>query len=84
MLINDTNFPNAINSYRVLAPRITSISQSGTNAVLNWTYGTPPFQVQVKTNLTDAVWKNVLSPTPNSTATIPIQSGSRFFRVFGQ
>jgi hypothetical protein len=84
VLINDTNFPNAINSYRVLAPRITSISQSGTNAVLNWTYGTPPFQVQVKTNLTDAVWKNVLSPTPNSTATIPIQSGSRFFRVFGQ
>jgi hypothetical protein len=52
--------------------------------VLNWAYGTPPFQVQVKTNLTDAVWNNVEPATPNSTATIPIQPGARFFRVFGQ
>jgi hypothetical protein len=84
ILINDTNYPTAILSYSALAPRITSIGVSGANVVLNWAYGTPPFQVQVKTNLTDAVWNNVEPATPNSTATIPIQPGARFFRVFGQ
>jgi hypothetical protein len=68
----------------VLAPFITTIAQSGSNVVLNWAYGAPPFQVQIKTNLTDAVWNNVGSPTSNSTASIPIQPGTRFFRVFGQ
>jgi len=83
-LINDTNYSNAIIAYRGLAPFITSIVRSGSNAVLNWAYGTPPFQVQIKTNLTDAAWSNIGSPTTNSTASIPIQSGTRFFRVFGQ
>jgi hypothetical protein len=84
VLINDTNFSNAISSYRVLAPQITNIGLSGANAVLHWAYGTPPFQIQMKTNLNDAVWSNFGSPTPNSTASVPIQPGSRFFRVFGQ
>jgi hypothetical protein len=84
ILINDPTYTNAIISYRVLAPFITTIAQSGSNVVLNWAYGAPPFQVQIKTNLTDAVWNNVGSPTSNSTASIPIQPGTRFFRVFGQ
>jgi hypothetical protein len=84
ILINDTNYPNAIISYRSLAPHFTSIAQSGTNIVLNWAYGAPLFQVQQKTNLTDALWSNIGSPTSNSTAIIPIQPGARFFRVSGQ
>ena len=84
VLVNDPADGNAVPSFRVLAPRITSIVKTGSNVVLNWAYGTPPFQVQIKTNLTDAVWSNVGAPTPNSTATIPIQPGARFFRVFGQ
>jgi hypothetical protein len=84
ILINDTNYPNAIISYRSLAAHFTSIAQSGTNIVLNWAYGTPLFQVQQKTNLTDALWSNIGSPTSNSTAIIPIQPGTRFFRVSGQ
>ena len=84
VLINDTNFSNAISSYRVLAPHITNVGLSDVNAVLHWAYGTPPFQVQIKTNLNDAVWNNFGSPTPNSTATVSLQPGSRFFRVFGQ
>lgn len=84
VLINDTNFSNAISSYRVLAPQITNVGLSDANAVLHWAYGTPPFQVQIKTNLNDAVWSNFGSPTPNSTASVPLQPGSRFFRVFGQ
>jgi hypothetical protein len=84
ILINDPTYTNAIVSYRVLAPFITTIVQSGSNVVLNWDYGTPPFQLQIKTNLTDAVWSNIGSTTTNSTASIPIQPGARFFRVFGQ
>jgi hypothetical protein len=84
ILINDTNYPNAVVSYRVLAPYFTSIVNSGSDVVLNWAYGTPPFQVQLKTNLTDAVWNNVGTTTSNNTASIPIQAGARFFRVFGQ
>jgi hypothetical protein len=84
VLVNDTNYSNAISSYRVLKPLITSIVKSGSNVVITWAYGIPPFQLQSKTNLTDAVWNNVGSPTPNSTATLAIQPGSRFFRVYGQ
>jgi hypothetical protein len=84
ILINDTNYPNAVISYFALAPDITSIVRSGSNVVINWAYGTPPFQVQFKTNLTNAAWSNFGSPTTNRTATVPIQPGARFFRVFGQ
>jgi len=84
ILINDTNYPNAVISYLVLAPRIISIVKSGPNAVINWAYGTAPFQVQFTTNLTTAVWSNFGSSTTNRTATVPIQPGARFFRVFGQ
>jgi hypothetical protein len=84
ILINDPTYTNAIVSYRLLAPNITSIVSSGTNVVLNWAYGAPPFQVQTTTNLADAVWTNFGTPTTNSTASIPIQPGASFFRVFGQ
>ena len=84
ILINDPAYPNSIKSYRVLAPHFTSIVQSGPNAVLNWAYGTPPFQVQVKTNLSDAAWNNIGATTSDRTANVQIQPGSRFFRVFGQ
>jgi hypothetical protein len=84
ILINDTNYPNAIISYRSLLPHFTSIALSGSDVVLNWAYGTPPFQVQQKTNLTDAVWSDVGATTTNSTASIQIQPGTRFFRISGQ
>src|SRR5207302_10026734 len=39
VLINDLTNANAIKSYRVLAPIITSIGRSGSNVVVNWAYG---------------------------------------------
>ena len=84
VLINDPNDANAIKSYRVLAPRITSIVQSGANAVLEWIYGTPPFQVQFKTSLSNPLWNASGSPTTNRTASVPILPGAGFFRVYGQ
>ena len=81
VLVNDTN-PSAIKSFRVLEPQITSIVKSGGNAVVNWAYGTPPYQVQFKTNVTDAVWTNLGAPTSAQTANVPIQSSTKFIRVF--
>jgi len=83
VLINDTNYSNAISSYRVLAPHITSIVKSGSNVVITWAYGNPPFQVQFENNL-NSTWSNLGSPTASRTVTVPIQPGARFFRVFGQ
>jgi len=82
ILINDLSNANAIKSFRVVPPRILTISRSGGNVVLNWAYGNPPFQVQFKNKLTDA-WANSGSPTSNRTATVPIQPGAGFFRVVG-
>jgi len=84
ILINDPSNTNAIVSYRELAPFFTSIVQSGPNVTVDWAYGAPPFQVVLATNLSNPVWKNVGSPTSNTTANIPIQPGAGFIRVFGQ
>jgi hypothetical protein len=81
VLINDSA-GNAVKSFRVLAPRITSIAKSGTNVVVNWAYGTPPYQVQFKTNVTDVVWNNFGAPITSTTTNIPIQSSTKFIRVF--
>jgi hypothetical protein len=82
VLVNDTNYSNAIKSYRVLAPIITSIVKSGSNVVITWAYGTPPFQVQFKNNL-NGTWSNFGSPTSSRTATVPILPGAGFIRVVG-
>jgi len=84
VLINDPADGNAIKSYRVLAPRINSAVQNGSNVVIDWAYGTPPFQVQFKSDLSNPIWSNIGSPTANRTANIPIQPGSGFIRVAGQ
>ena len=84
VLINDPNDANAIKSYRVLAPRDPAYAQSGANAVLEWAYGTPPFQVQFKTSLSNPLWNPSGSPTTNRTASVPILPGAGFFRVYGQ
>jgi hypothetical protein len=84
VLINDPNDGNAISSYRVLAPLLTRILPSGTNVVLNWAYGNPPFQLQFKTNLMDLLWNNIGSVTSNRTATVPALSKTGFIRVYGQ
>lgn len=79
-LINDQADANAIPSYRVVKPRITSIVRSGSNVVIEWAYGTPPFQVQFKSTLTDN-WSSLGSTTNGRTASIPIQPGAGFIRV---
>jgi len=84
VLINDLSKPNAIRSYRVIPPRITSIARNGSNVDLKWAYGLAPFQVQTKTNITSTIWNNVGSPTSNSSASVSIiPGGTAFFRIVG-
>jgi hypothetical protein len=83
ILINDPLTPGSIKSYLVIPPRIISITKVGSNVVINWVDGFPPFQVQVKTNLADTVWSNSGSPTNVRTATVPITGATGFIRVVG-
>jgi hypothetical protein len=84
VLINDPASSTAIKSYRVLKPLITNIIRSGPDVVINWAYGTPPFQVQFKSDLSSLLWTDSGSPTTNRTAHVPIQPGAGFIRVAGQ
>lgn len=51
-----------------------------TNVVLAWQNGTPPFQIQIRTNITDA-WVNHGPATSQQSITNPAPSGKAFFRV---
>jgi hypothetical protein len=82
VLVNDLTDPNALRSFRILKPLITSIVRSGSNVIISWSYGVPPFQLQTKTDLNGS-WSNVGSLTTNRTATVPISGTSAFFRVNG-
>jgi hypothetical protein len=84
VLVNDPAEATAIKSYRVLRPRITRIVKSGTNANIDWAYGTPPFQLQSATNLNNLVWADVGVTTSNRTTSVAIQPGAAFFRVYGK
>ncbi len=83
VLINDPA-SEAIKSYRDLRPHLTRLVHSGSNAVIDWAYGTPPFQLQFKSSLTNTTWSNVGASTTNRTATVPLSSSTGFYRVYGQ
>lgn len=87
LLVNDPAVPTAIKSYRALSaakPRITSIARNGTNLVIEWNRGTPPFQIQFTPTLSTPAWSNVGNTTTDRTATVPLQGDMGFFRVQGQ
>jgi hypothetical protein len=89
ILVNDLANPKAIKSFRSLStatapPRITSIVRSGSDVIVQWIDGTPPFQVQLSSTLATGSWTNNGPPTPNRTATIPMQPGGGFIRVVDQ
>lgn len=81
-LINDTNTVGSIKSFLVIPPRITSITRSGAEVILNWAYGFPPFQLQFKNNI-NGTWANLGAPTNARTAHVAIQPGAGFIRVVG-
>ena len=60
--------------------RITSIVVGTSNAVIRWTEGTPPYQLQSKISLTETNW-NTISILQTNNATFPIATSQAFFRV---
>ena len=83
VLVNDPVDASAVKSFRVLKPFLTSIVKNGPNVDIQWAYGTPPFQVQFKDDLSNPTWNNSGVPTMNRNASVAIQPGAGFIRIVG-
>ncbi len=70
-------------SLAAVAPTFTSVSNAASSLTLNWVGGAGPFQLEMKTNVTDVTWANVLITT-NHNATITNTGPRGFFRVLNQ
>jgi hypothetical protein len=58
---------------------------SGQNLTLTWSGGTPPYQVQSRSNLSvGSSWSNLGSTTSQTTVTVPMGGTQGYFRVQGQ
>ena len=69
----------------VPAPLLASLSVSqGTNLVLNWSGGQPPYSVQMATNLTSAAWQTIAGPMTNTTLLVTPSNAAAFYRIQGQ
>ncbi|MFN0127309.1 MAG: Ig-like domain-containing protein [Verrucomicrobiales bacterium] len=89
ILINDSEDPAAILSYRTVAmtppPVVTRAESVGGDLLVEWIDGLPPFQVQTSPSLATGTWTNLGAPSNTRSARIPIQSGSTVFvRIAGQ
>jgi hypothetical protein len=59
-----------------------TVTVSGSDLVLTWSGGTPPYQVQRRADLNPATtWQNEGSPTGTNSATVPITGDQGYFRV---
>ena len=66
----------------VPAPLLASLSLSqGTNLVLNWSGGQPPYSVQVATDLASAAWQTIAGPMTNTTLLVAPTNAAAFYRV---
>jgi len=67
----------------VVGPIQLGIAQSGGNITLNWTGGSPPYQVQMSTNLAGLVWSNLGNPVSTTALTLTSSNAAAWFRVQG-
>jgi glucose/arabinose dehydrogenase/plastocyanin len=58
----------------------TQIARDGTNLMIGWTGGFPPYVIQKKSALDETTWTNVATVTGTNTS-VPIQGTNGFFRV---
>ena len=68
------------------APLISStMVWQGSNVVLNWTGGIPPYQVQVATNLAVPInWQNFGAPVSGNTLSITPSNDAAFYQIQGR
>jgi uncharacterized repeat protein (TIGR03803 family) len=68
----------------VAGPINLRISQNGGQYALSWTGGFPPYQVQMGTNLSNAVWTNWGAPVSSTNMLLSPSNRAAFFRVQSQ
>ena len=67
----------------IQSPLSATLVFQGTDALLNWTGGGPPYRVQRAADLATGDWTDFL---PNATppVTLPLTGQARFYRIVGQ
>ncbi|HEU5124798.1 MAG TPA: LamG-like jellyroll fold domain-containing protein [Verrucomicrobiae bacterium] len=68
----------------VIAPLVVSMSLDGSSLMLNWSGGTPPYQVQQITDMNSGTWENVGEPTTASSVSIETTNTAVFYRIKSQ
>ena len=66
------------------APPInTTLTLSGTNLIMNWIGGIPPYQIMMSTDLTVSGWVGIGATSSNSFVIAPTNSAA-YYRIVGQ
>jgi hypothetical protein len=66
------------------SPIVAALALQGTNALLNWTGGIAPYQVQMTTNLSSPTWQPLGPPTNSASLLVPASDTAAFYRILGQ
>src|SRR5262249_52436359 len=67
-----------------LPPSIMIAAAASTNGlIMTWSGGSPPYQLQEKTSLSQTNWTDVLTTT-NLSVTVPLTGAASFFRISDQ
>jgi uncharacterized repeat protein (TIGR03803 family) len=73
--------PSAGAQLTVLPLPSISISTQGTNFVLTWSGGQPPYSVQTANNLASPAWQTMAGPTTNTTLVVTPSNSPAFYRI---
>jgi hypothetical protein len=65
-------------------PIVATMTKLGGNLLLGWSGGVPLYQVQTKTNLLNADWQNLGSPTSGTNLILSPGGTGVFYRIQGQ
>jgi hypothetical protein len=63
---------------------ISTVTRNGSNLTINWSGGSPPYQVQRRATFSGGSWVNEGTATSSTSATVPIAGNEGYFRVQGQ
>jgi Putative Ig domain len=82
--LSDTNGWSSSASLQIVvipAPLIASLGLQGTNLVLSWTGGQPPYQVQMAADIENPLWHSIAGPLTNSSLALQPTNAAAFYRI---
>jgi hypothetical protein len=68
----------------IQSPLRATLTLQGTNVVLNWLGGGPPYAVQRATDLASPAWQTIAGPMTNTTLLVAPTNTAAFYRVQSQ